>query len=51
MDLNTPKYSWEKLEGMLANLILSQQETEKMFKETDKKFQATDRKLNKNMQL
>ena len=54
------KYSWEQLEGMMANLILSQKETEKLltrkfqdtekllsqkFQDTDKKFQDTDKKF------
>ena len=35
----TPKfYSIEQLQGMMADLLLSQKETDKQFKETDKKF-------------
>ena len=45
MELTTPKYTWEQLEGMMANLIISQQKTEKMFQDTDKKFQDTDKKF------
>ncbi len=39
------KYNWEQIEGMMADLILSHKETERMFKETDKKFRETDRQF------
>jgi len=54
METNNQKYSWEQLEVMMANLIISQQHTEKILnqkfqevalendkrnKELDKKFQ------------
>ena len=38
MDLNTNKYTWEQLENMMANLILSQQETREQMMETDRKL-------------
>jgi len=43
------QYSWEQIQGMMADLILSQKETDKKFQETDKllteKFQETDKKF------
>ena len=35
----------EQLQGMMADLIVSQRETKQLFQETDKKFQATDKKF------
>ena len=49
MDLNTSKYTWEQLEGMMANLILSQQETREQMKETDKMFRERDKELSEKI--
>jgi len=62
MELNNPKYTWEQLEVMMANLIISQQhnekilnekfiETDKKFIETDKKFEKTDLEIQKLQQI
>ena len=56
MEYSPKNYSFEDLRGMMADLILSQKETDKKFKdtekllsekfqETDKKFQETDKKV------
>jgi len=37
------KYTWGQIEGMMADLILSQKETDRKFQETDRKFQETER--------
>lgn len=46
--------SIEQLQGMMADLIVSQRETEKLlsskFQDTDRKFQETDRKFQEMMQ-
>ena len=42
---DTTKYTWEQLEGMMADLIISQQNTDLKFQDTDKKFQDTDKKF------
>jgi len=39
------QYTFEDLQNMMAELIISQKETEKMFKETDVKFKETDLKF------
>jgi len=48
------KISIEQLQGMMADLIVSQRETEKLlsskFQDTDRKFQETDRKFQEMMQ-
>ena len=49
MDLNTSKYTWEQLVGMMANLILSQQETREQMKETDKMFRERDKELSEKI--
>ena len=49
MEYSPKNYSFEDLRGMMAELILSQRETEKLlsekFQDTDKKFQDTDKKF------
>ena len=49
MEYSPKNYSFEDLRGMMAELILSQKETDKKFQETEKllseKFQETDKKV------
>jgi len=46
MEKYTPKiYTIEQLQGMMADLLLSQKETDKQFKETDKQFKETDKQF------
>ncbi len=42
--LNT-QYNWEQIEGLMADLILSQKETERRFQETERRFQETERRF------
>ena len=50
MEYSPKNYSFEDLRGMMADLILSQKETDKKFQNTDKKFQETEKLLSEKFQ-